>query len=291
MNRTRKTIWFVLSICFVCMIFAMPVSAKGKSAAKKNMPKKIVLNRTELLLYPGEERKLRVEYIKPEKASAKVVWKSKRKAVAAISPKGELKARKPGKTTITAISKKNPKVKAVVKVTVKKRPKKKEKECAFGGKRHYNIGSLLTGYAREKRLNPVVFRSKEDILSYIKEANEDDYIYNKYSDYYKQKINWNDRKWRKHLSGTFLSEYFNMDFKKESLVVFFNNYTKILSLQTKFDDAGKLRGIIKFRSYPSEPLGPGIAVPAVIPEEATTLKISKQDEAMIDYYQFQAVEE
>ena len=189
MNRTRKTVWFVLSICFVCMIFAMPTSAKGKSVVKKNMPKKIVLNRTELLLYPGEERKLRVEYIKPEKASAKVVWKSKRKAVASISPKGELKARKPVKTTITAISKKNPKVKAVVKVTVKKRPEKKEKECAFGGRRHYNIGSLLTGYAREKRLNPVVFRSKEDILAYIKEANEDDCIYNKYSDYYKQKIN------------------------------------------------------------------------------------------------------
>ena len=75
MNRTRKTIWFVLSICFVCMIFAMPVSAKGKSAAKKNVPKKIVLNRTEFLLYPGEERKLSVERVKPEKASAKVVWK------------------------------------------------------------------------------------------------------------------------------------------------------------------------------------------------------------------------
>ena len=88
MNRTRRGIWFVLNICFICMIFIMPASAKGKSAAKKNVPKKIVLNRTELLLYPGEERKLRVEYIKPEKASAKVVWKSKRKAVAAISPKG-----------------------------------------------------------------------------------------------------------------------------------------------------------------------------------------------------------
>ena len=82
-----------------------------------------------------------------------------------------------------------------------------------------------------------------------------------------------------------------MDFKKESLVVFFNNYTKILSLQTKFDDAGKLQGIIRFRPRSSEPLEPGIAVPAVITYDATTLKISKQDEAMIDYYQFQAVEE
>ncbi len=290
MNRTRRGIWFVLNICFVCMIFAMPVSAKGKSAAKKNVPKKIVLNRTELLLYPGEERKLRVEYIKPEKASAKVVWKSKRKAVAAISPKGELKAGKPGKTTITAISKKNAKLKAVVKVIVKKRPEKKEKECVFGVKRQES-NSLLNNYARMQRLDSVVFRSKEDILTYIKEAYMEDYTYNKYSFYYKKKINWNERKWRNMLSWTFLSEYFGMDFKKQSLVVFFDRNTNIVSLQTRFDDAGKLQGIIRFRPRSSEPLEPGIAVPAVITYDATTLKISKQDEAMIDYYQFQAVEE
>ena len=72
-----------------------------------------------------------------------------------------------------------------------------------------------------QRLDSVVFRSKEDILTYIKEAYMEDYTYNKYSFYYKKKINWNERKWRNMLSWTFLSEYFGMDFKKQSLVVFF----------------------------------------------------------------------
>ena len=142
-----------------------------------------------------------------------------------------------------------------------------------------------------QRLDSVVFRSKEDILTYIKEAYMEDYTYNKYSFYYKKKINWNERRWRNMLSWTFLSEYFGMDFKKQSLVVFFDRNTDIVSLQTRFDDAGKLQGIIRFRPRSSEPLEPGIAVPAVITYDATTLKISKQDEAMIDYYQFQAVEE
>ncbi|MDE6906712.1 MAG: Ig-like domain-containing protein [Lachnospiraceae bacterium] len=290
MNKTRKTIWFVLSICFICMIFTMPVSAKGKSVTKKNVPKKIVLNRTELLLYPGEERKLRVEYIKPEKASAKVVWKSKRKAVAAISPKGELKARKQGKTTITAISKKNPKVKAVVKVTVKKRPEKKEKECVFKAKRHaYNSSDKwLDVYANINHLEPVIFRNKEDILEYVRCARIFHVKNNKGYDTYDEVIKMNKREWYKETSGTFFKAYLNMDFEKESLLVFFSRCLTISSLETKFDANGKLRGIIGFQTIRTRNRGIGLGVTAI---DTVALKISKQDEAMIDYYQFQEVEE
>ena len=237
------------------------------------------------MLYPGEERKLSVERVKPEKASAKVVWKSKRKAVAAISPKGELKARKPGKTTITAISKKNAKLKAVVKVIVKKRPEKKEKECVFKTKRHaYNSSDeWLDVYANINHLEPVIFRNKEDILEYVRCARILDVKNNKGYDTYDEVIKMNKREWYKETSRTFLGEYLNMDFKKESLLVLFGRCNQVISLKTKFDVNGKLQGIIGFQTIGERNRGIGLGVTAI---DTVALKISKQDEAMIDYYQF-----
>ena len=279
MNQKKRVTWFLFSVCVLCMLFAVSVAAKGKKPASKNVPKKIVLNQKEILMYPGEEKKVAVEQVKPEEASPDVTWKSKKKAVATVSPNGQVKARKPGKTVIMATSKKNPKVMAVVKVTVKKRPEKREKKCVCEGKRHFYGDGILNDYARRQHQTTVIFRSKEDIRSYVKKV---------YEEYFK----------RKHIRGkvpkdmlrTFLTEYLKMDFQKESLAVFFDRNLEIASLQTEFDGEGKLRGIVKFRHDFSQPEKSGTIKKGVITFCATALKLRRQDEAMIDYYEFEREE-
>ena len=105
---------------------ALPAAAKAKPA-----PKKITLSREKIVLYKGESKKLIVEKTKPADASPKVTWTSKNKKVADVSKYGMITAKKPGRTTITAVSKKNPSVKAAVQVTVKKAPKKTEKNVPY----------------------------------------------------------------------------------------------------------------------------------------------------------------
>lgn len=179
MNQKKRVTWFLFSVCFLCMLFTVPAAAKGKKPTSKNVPKKIVLNQKEILMYPGEEKKVAVELVKPEEASPDVTWKSKKKTVASISKEGKIRAKKPGRTVITVVSKKNPKVTAVVKVKVKKRPEKKEKEVVFEGKRFsYTGGSgILNEYVREQYPKPVIFRSREEIFAYAEEAYEEMFSY------------------------------------------------------------------------------------------------------------------
>ena len=293
MNQKKRVTWFLFSVCFLCMLFAVPVEAKGKKPASKNVPKKIVLNQKEILMYPGEEKKVAVELVKPEEASPDVTWKSKKKAVASVSKEGKIRAKKPGKVVITAVSKKNPKVTAVVKVKVKKRPEKREKECGFEGKSYsYTGGGIENDYAREKYPTPVIFRSKGDIFAYAEEAYEEYYSHwpnkKKYASIrgrYQSR-----RRAVRSIEHSFLSKYFKMDFEKESLVVFFNRSCDVVSLQTRFDAEGKLRATAKFRYYPPQPEEPGTLRPAVITYHATVLKLRRQDEAMIDYYEFEREE-
>ncbi len=179
MNQKKRVTWFLFSVCFLCMLFTVPAAAKGKKPTSKNVPKKIVLNQKEILIYPGEEKKVAVELVKPEEASPDVTWKSKKKAVVSVSKEGKIRAKKPGRTVITVVSKKNPKVTAVVKVKVKKRPEKKEKEVVFEGKRFsYTGGSgILNEYVREQYPKPVIFRSREEIFAYAEEAYEEMFSY------------------------------------------------------------------------------------------------------------------
>ncbi len=124
--KTKKFTFLLCTLCFLFAIFTLPVAAKSK-----NVPKKLFLSRKEILLYVGESKNLWVEKVRPAKASAKVTWKSKKPKIAFVSKNGKVTAKKAGKTVITAAAKKNPKVKALVKVTIKKRPKKQEKDCVF----------------------------------------------------------------------------------------------------------------------------------------------------------------
>ena len=64
------------------------------------------------------------------KASESVTWKSSDKAIATVSSKGVVKGVKPGKVTITAVSKADKSVKKTWKITVTKNPVKKIKLTA-----------------------------------------------------------------------------------------------------------------------------------------------------------------
>ena len=294
MNQKNRVTWFLFSICVLCMLFAVPAAAKGKKTVSKNVPKKIVLNQKEILIYPGEEKKVAVELVKPEEASPDVTWKSKKKAVASVSKEGKIRAKKPGKVVITAVSKKNPKVTAVVKVKVKKRPEKREKECVFEGKIHYynSAGMKLNEYAMKKSPALVIFRSRKDIFAYVQEAYEEYYskMQNKRK-YASARGRYESRRRALHGMGSgFMREYLTMDFEKESLVVFFDRGCDVVSLQTKFDETGKLRATAKFRYHPPRQEKPGMLRPGVTDVFATALKLRREDEAMIDYYEFEREE-
>ena len=224
MNQKKRATWFLFSVCVLCMLFTVPAVAKGKKPANKKAPKKIALNQKEILMYPGEEKKVAVELVKPEEASPDVAWKSKKRAVASISKEGKIRAKKPGRTVITAVSKKNPKVTAAIKVKVKKRPEKREKEVVFEGKRFsYRGGSgILNEYARKQYLKPVIFRSREDIFAYAEEAYEEMFSSSyKKKKYTSAKGRYRSRRWAlQDVKYSFLEKYLKMDFQKESLVVF-----------------------------------------------------------------------
>ena len=68
--------------------------------------------------------------MKNKPAGVKVVWKSSKKKVATVSKKGKVKAKKPGKTTITAkVGKKKYKCKVMLK---EKEQKIDEETIRFG---------------------------------------------------------------------------------------------------------------------------------------------------------------
>lgn len=248
--------YFLFLACLLC-IFSIPVTAK-----EKPQPKKIILNRREILLYVGEAKKLSVEKIIPGKASAKVVWRSKRKSIASVSPQGLVTAKKAGTTRITASSRKNLKINAFIKVIVKKRPKKSEKECVVSGQTYLN-----SPYMKE---NPIVIRSREDIDELLKSMIKDGF--------YK-------RSYRKALKSSPLAAYRNMNFDKETLVLL-ETYRKekepITSCMTKLDADGKLQAIVTFPYKKRDSSLPPL--PPTLTSYTLALKLSKKDAAMIDYY-------
>ncbi|MCH5267445.1 MAG: Ig-like domain-containing protein [Lachnospiraceae bacterium] len=91
----------------------MSLSVSNVSVQAKTTKKKIKLNKTKATLYVGETTKLKVKNTKK-----KVKWSSSKKKVATVDKKGKVKAKKAGKTTITA---KVGKKKLKCKVTVKKK--------------------------------------------------------------------------------------------------------------------------------------------------------------------------
>ena len=244
------------------------------AAKSTKIPKKLTLNRKEILLYPGESKKLIVEKVKPAGASAKVSWKAKKQRVATVSANGRVTAKKPGKTTITATAKKNPRIQAVVQITVKKPPVKREKTCEFQGKFHKSkdaVGVFFyykMNFSDKDQPDKIVIRSKEEFQE-IKR------IWKKYS-----KVDFKE---------TGLEEYKNLDFKSESLVLLrcSSPYTDTFCM-TKFDGTGKLRGIVKIQSAKAGQDNHGTIL--AISDYLLILRMNRKDEAMIDYFEFEKVE-
>lgn len=100
--------------------FLVTIEDGGGDKKSKTAPEKIILNQKRVLLHIGKKKKMSVVKVKPSTASAEVFWVSKNKKVAIVSKSGKIVAKRAGKTTITAVSKKNPNIKATIKVMVKK---------------------------------------------------------------------------------------------------------------------------------------------------------------------------
>ena len=106
MNKMKRILTIVLTLALIVTMMPMNLTNVNARTTTRLSSKKIVLQ-------VGKTKKLKV---KNKPAGVKVVWKSSKKKVATVSKKGKVKAKKPGKTTITAkVGKKKYKCKVVVK--------------------------------------------------------------------------------------------------------------------------------------------------------------------------------
>ena len=106
MNKMKRILTIVLTLALIVTMMPMNLTNVNARTTTRLSSKKIVLQ-------VGKTKKLKV---KNKPAGVKVVWKSSKKKVATVSKKGKVKAKKPGKTTITAkVGKKKYKCKVIVK--------------------------------------------------------------------------------------------------------------------------------------------------------------------------------
>ena len=106
MNKMKRILTIVLTLALIVTMMPMNLTNVNAKSTTRLSSKKIVLQ-------VGKTKKLKV---KNKPAGVKVVYKSSKKKVATVSKKGKVKAKKPGKTTITAkVGKKKYKCKVIVK--------------------------------------------------------------------------------------------------------------------------------------------------------------------------------
>ncbi len=115
-GQWKKVLSLVLA--FMIMFTGFAIMPETISAATK-APTKITLNAKTKTIDTGKSFKLQVKSVTPKKADKSVKYTTSNKKIATVSSKGVVKALKPGKVTITVTSKKNKKVKATCKVTVR----------------------------------------------------------------------------------------------------------------------------------------------------------------------------
>ena len=110
----KKVISVLVAFVLVFTCFGVTPTVSADS------PKKITLSKTTKTVYIGQKYKLKVKAVTPKKAETSVEWKTSNKKIATVDKNGVVMGKKKGKVTITAVSKKNKKIKAKCKVTVKK---------------------------------------------------------------------------------------------------------------------------------------------------------------------------
>ena len=248
---------------------ALCLNVDSAQAARKTelAPRKLIVSEKKVNLYTGENKKLEIRAVKPEKASKKVRWKSKNPKVATVSKYGKLKAKKAGTTQVTATSVKNKKVTAKIKVVVKKHPKRVEKSCAFTGE-FEKYQSILHQWGESK-----VIRTKEELKAAIVDCED------------AEKQHWAGAAEMKN----YLKKYEATDFRKKSVVlledlVFHTRIERIQSVETRLDSSGKLCCEVTLWCEGIE-IPPGVYTIQMMEPVRIALVMDKKDVAMIDRYE------
>ena len=105
MNKMKRILTIVLTLALIVTMMPMNLTNVNARTTTRLSSKKIVLQ-------VGKTKKLKV---KNKPVGVKVTWKSSKKKVATVSKKGKVKAKKAGKTTITAkVGKKKYKCRVIV---------------------------------------------------------------------------------------------------------------------------------------------------------------------------------
>ncbi len=102
LKKGRITRFLAVFLAALTIVTQMDLSLLTVQAAAKANPKSVTLNHTSYTLKKGKQLKLKATVKPANSKTKKVTWKSSKRAVATVSSKGVVKAKKNGKTTITA---------------------------------------------------------------------------------------------------------------------------------------------------------------------------------------------
>ncbi len=155
----KRFVAVVLSLMLVAGM--IPLDSMVTYAASQTV-KSISLNSKQKKMTVGEKTTLKVKSIKPGNSSKKVIWKSQNSKIATVNSSGKVTAKKPGNTTITAISKGNKNVKATCKIKVYAKVKT---VTASVSKKTVEVGEnfrLKAKIAPSNALKTVSFRSSNE---------------------------------------------------------------------------------------------------------------------------------
>ena len=114
-NFMKKAAAAMIAMLAVVAVFGTSVPAQAASKTPKSLSVKVTTKTVDI---KGKST-ISVKSVKPANASKAVTYKSSNKKIATVSSKGVVTGKKAGKVNITVTSKKNKKVKKVVKITVK----------------------------------------------------------------------------------------------------------------------------------------------------------------------------
>ena len=115
-TSTQKCLAVLIALA---MVFTSVWMTTSTVSAASKAPKKIVLKATTKKVDIKGKAKITVKSVSPKSASKAVTWKSSNRRVATVSKKGVVTGKKSGKVKITAVSKKNRKVKKRITITVR----------------------------------------------------------------------------------------------------------------------------------------------------------------------------
>ncbi len=172
-----------------------------------------------------------------------------------------LRAKKPGKASVTAISTKSSKSKVKVKIVVLKHPKRVEKRCSLNG------AATSLDFSSVLQWTDKIISSKKELQTAFKECES-------YMRSYGQE--------RAMEIKRFLTKYKKTNFKKKTIMILYTSLsqaeiTEIQSLETHLDSSGKLRGTVVLQCRKKN-IPPGTYVTAASTPYWVFLEMNKRDQ-------------